>query len=357
MHSYRVTMGLVLAFAATGCFSTAKPNRILGPPDLDTMDRSHAIAVNSALFAACRLGPSGTVHCWYQSPITEHRVPRKLPVPEPATSLVSTSFGFCAVTTMHRVFCWQDLDVSHVTEWEQLRGSLSVVDIAPEMCGLFPNGVMRCWEHISSFKNPAPLVLSGVTWGSGDFPARPCYLNTDGRVFCWTLIRALSADVFGLPKKEPMVVYRGLPFFLDIPERAVGLAPGNYTCANTESGMVFCWKQAGFDNPQPVSGSPPIRKISGGGGMGCGVDEAGKVWCWATSRRPALAEYVSPNTAVHIPLDGHVKEVAANGHFACALLVGGSTRCWGECRNISPIADTNAPESEPVLCPQYVVPP
>jgi alpha-tubulin suppressor-like RCC1 family protein len=119
-------------------------------------------------------------------------------------------------------------------------------------------------------------------------------------------------------------------------------AGGSTTCALSKSGLVFCWGSnkrgevgSGKSSPQEVvmptqlEGMSGIAQIDMGTQHGCGVDQAGKAWCWGEGGARLGRSQRKGSQPQPLPLDG-VALVAAGPEHSCAILSGGAVRCWGK---------------------------
>ena len=115
----------------------------------------------------------------------------------------------------------------------------------------------------------------------------------------------------------------------------------NHTCAVLDDGSAWCWGQNGAG--QLGNGTDWGTSHSGGmvqvAGLGdvvevaCGTTDRacartsqGEVWCWGS-----FAEPTGPSP---VPLQvagiAGALQVAVGSTTACALISGGSVRCWGQ---------------------------
>lgn len=95
-----------------------------------------------------------------------------------------------------------------------------------------------------------------------------------------------------------------------------------YVCALDASGTTYC--HSNFDASPPESyvtpaGLPPIRAISGGGSMFCGIAIAdGTPWCWSQSD-------LAP---VQVSASLQLSSVSAGSGRSCGLTGTGAAWCW-----------------------------
>ncbi len=129
---------------------------------------------------------------------------------------------------------------------------------------------------------------------------------------------------------------------------------GNHTCALLDTGGVRCWGrgsegQLGYASTEDVGddevpaeqgdidlGGNAVQ-ITAGGNHTCALLDSGNVRCWgdgATGRlgygnTSIIGDNEHPSAAGDIDLGGPAVQVAAGSEHTCALLQGGTVRCWG----------------------------
>ncbi len=199
-------------------------------------------------------------------------------------------------------------------------------------------------------KRPAPSLQVA----RGDF--HTCVATASGTVRCWGSNFAGqlgygNTDNIGdneLPKSAGDVAVGGT---------VVQIAAGaGYTCALLSGGSVRCWGSAGGgelgygpanmnnigDNELPqdvgdVDVGGLVVQVSCGGGQTCALLEGGTVRCWGSSANGALGYgntnsigvTQTPAAAGDVNVGGNVLQISAGSGHTCALLDTGSVRCWG----------------------------
>lgn len=140
---------------------------------------------------------------------------------------------------------------------------------------------------------------------------------------------------------------------LELAGTIVDLAAGfGYSCAVLEDGSARCWGTAqggrlGYGNrddvlsakdapPVPVGG--PVRDIeTGPTGVTCALLQSATVRCWGQNVQGVLGygtatDVGSTNTPADVgdvALPGKAVQVAVGTAHVCALIEGGTVRCWG----------------------------
>jgi alpha-tubulin suppressor-like RCC1 family protein len=122
----------------------------------------------------------------------------------------------------------------------------------------------------------------------------------------------------------------------------------SHTCALTSGGSATCWGAnlsgqlgnglSGLSSaPVNVSGlASGVVVISAGGRHSCAVTNAGAAKCWGDNARGQLGYHVvipdfsDRNVPVDVTgLESGVQSISAGNSHTCALLTGGSAKCWG----------------------------
>ena len=132
----------------------------------------------------------------------------------------------------------------------------------------------------------------------------------------------------------------------------------SHTCALLSTGAVRCWGlgangRLGYNNSNNIgdgiglsilsAGDVPLGDtavhLSAGNGHTCAVLSTGAIRCWGVGSSGQLGHNSTasigdtPGTSISnagdIPLGGTATQVAAGFLHTCALMVGGTVRCWG----------------------------
>ena len=119
------------------------------------------------------------------------------------------------------------------------------------------------------------------------------------------------------------------------------LATGQYTCAVTASGYVYCWGSNGGqfgdgtnnDSKVPVlvAGGSAYSSISGGGSHSCGVNAAGNGYCWGNGSYGQLGDGGSNSHYGPTAVSGGIvfSAIGAGTNHSCGLSLAGAVLCWG----------------------------
>jgi len=128
-----------------------------------------------------------------------------------------------------------------------------------------------------------------------------------------------------------------------------GIAAGfAHTCAVTRAGAAKCWggnaygelgtgggSTASAFTPADVKGlKSGVRAIAAGGQTTCAVTRAGGAKCWGENRVGQVGRPATPTGRTPVPvnvarLGSGVRAISPGSQHTCALMTGGSVRCWG----------------------------
>ena len=142
---------------------------------------------------------------------------------------------------------------------------------------------------------------------------------------------------------DNMSVSRRVPGpVLNLPEPAAQLALGYaHACARTASGNVWCWGRniegqlgdgTSIQRLMPVMILTGVSSLAAGGNHTCAVLTTGGLTCWGDNGRGQLGDGTRtnrPQPGGVIGLGSGVLAVGAGREHTCAVLVGGSLKCWG----------------------------
>jgi hypothetical protein len=254
----------------------------------------------------CLLRSDKTVWCWgaqFFGPEERKFGPIRIDGLPPVRELIGgSSAQICATTTEDQAWCWSgDAPQRYRAEWANapelvaLSDSFAKVYLAGDAgCGITPKGEAWCWGgqrgggYPQKIKAPLPVrKASNNGWSRG------CALLIDGTAWCWDHPSTSWGDGFGKDEKftelQRMHLYTGLredgtvwrsdgtnfPHGINIaPGKPLGgvakisigmgsdYIEGNFTCALTKEGRVWCWSGAGFSGihyPMERDFASPVR--------------------------------------------------------------------------------------------------
>jgi alpha-tubulin suppressor-like RCC1 family protein len=268
----------------------------------------------------------------------------------------------------------------------QPAGCVSAVKLAAgtaHACVVAPDGGVRCWganEHgqlgVGDRENrgTAEAAERGRRIRGVELSARrvrhiacggahSCVIFDDGRVQCWGKNASGQLGVGDRRDRgvDPDDMGRALPF-VDLGRREpIALALGSrHSCALIEGGWVKCWGendlgQLGLGDTHDRGGEPqqmgaaleyvdlgdePVIALGAGANHTCAVLAGGSVKCWGANGsgqlgvgderdRGALPGQMGTALPAVLLRNGRAIDVSAGYLTSCALLEGGAVECWG----------------------------
>jgi hypothetical protein len=203
------------------------------------------------------------------------------------------------------------------------------------------------------------LVLSGgrscalYDAPSGAFALR-CWGATGGSLFRDSVAEALTPrEVVGVPSVRALALtsYSSLT---TIPQRQCALLP--------DQDIIRCWGTCNIDCGNPPSQATTgdtfvdvtlrgVTRISGGGGVSCGLTGIGQISCWGAAVRttaPDDSRFPRP-LAVASGTNLSFIDLAGQDTHTCAVASDKRVVCWGEPReNALGVAATNVSKEPPI---------
>jgi alpha-tubulin suppressor-like RCC1 family protein len=277
----------------------------------------------------------------------------------PLRYVVSAALGTdhtCALLNSGEVLCWG----SH-TEGQLGYGDLGEANVDVERPKLAAPLIDR------------PVNIGGKAVQIGSLGSHTCVLLDNGAVRCWG---ESSDGALGYPVEEPpgggMVDPRLIVGDdetpadvgdVDVGGTAVQLSVGSqHTCVVLDDGNARCWgngdsgrlgygsvDSVGDQEVPAVAGNidmgAPVVQIAAGGSHTCALMEGGTVRCWGRGNEGQLGYATvsfngdallgnepgeTPAEIGDIDVGGTVVQIAAGGLHTCALLDTGNVRCWGQ---------------------------
>ncbi len=218
-------------------------------------------------------------------------------------------------------------------------------------------GSVWCWGENTSGQlgnsttatSSTPVAVTGVT-AATDVSAggdHSCALLSGGRVFCW------GKNIFGqlgngaTSSSSSPVAVSGISSATEVS------AGGNHTCALLSDSTIRCWGINTFgqlgngsisssSSPVAVSGITNATHISAGANHTCATVSTGAIQCWGDNSSGQLGAFwtlisliplvniTASSTPVQVASVNTSANVSAGFQHTCAVLTGGTVRCWGE---------------------------
>jgi alpha-tubulin suppressor-like RCC1 family protein len=234
-------------------------------------------------------------------------------------------------------------------------------------CALLVDGRVRCWGDNSfnqlGYQNRLPVGDDEFPSGAGDVnvggpvtqiaagESHTCALLDTRAVRCWGFAGAAALGYGRSPELNEPAAYGDVTVGGDVTQIDVGL---RHSCAVLATGKVRCWGEnesgeLGYagrlpvgDDEVPASAGDvevggSVRQISLGAAHTCALLESGTVRCWGSNSRGQLGyphtwnvgDDEAPTSAGDVQVGAPVVQVTAGDAHTCALLAGGTVRCWG----------------------------
>jgi alpha-tubulin suppressor-like RCC1 family protein len=219
-------------------------------------------------------------------------------------------------------------------------------------CALLVAGGVKCWgdNSLGELGNGttgghsyAPVDVSGLASGVLDVAAgglHACALSTAGGPSCWG---ANDDGQLGDGTTTPW----------NVPVEVTGLSSGvasvnlggGHTCALLSTTGIKCWGRNDFGGelgdgtntnrytPVDVLGlGSGVAVVAAGGAHTCALLAGGGIKCWGSNGNGNLGDGTTTdrNAPIDVPgLASGVMDVDAGGAHTCAIMTGGTVKCWG----------------------------
>jgi alpha-tubulin suppressor-like RCC1 family protein len=286
-----------------------------------------------------------------------------------AISTTSNSNHTCALLSNHTIKCWGSNDFGELGDGTITDRSTPVlvsgISTATAIsagdahtCALLSGGTVKCWGYnfwgqlgdgTNKNVSRSPVLVSGISTAiaisAGAY--HTCALLSGGQVECW------GDNEYG-KLGDGTITDRSTPVLVSGISTATAISAGNrHTCALLSGGTVKCWGlnywgQLGDGTttdrltPVSVSGISTATAISAANEYTCALLSGGQAKCWGYNVNGQLGDGVpdhgSPaangddisSTPVSVSSISTATAISAGSYLACALLSGGTAKCWGD---------------------------
>ncbi|XXX78160.1 hypothetical protein WMF30_05260 [Sorangium sp. So ce134] len=382
-----------------------------------------ALQISAGLYHTCALLNGGAVKCWGRNTEgqlglgdTEHRgdapgeMGAHLPAVDLGTDKTATAIAAgarttCALLNDGSIKCWgAGFGEPIGDEPDEMGDNLPPVDLgtgktataiavssaSDVACALLSDGSLKCWGDGSDGAlgtgdaetrgdNPGEMgdALRPIDLGAGKTAtavatgvSHTCALLSDGSAKCWgdnsygQLGVVLDGTCYAC--EDPPSMGDRLPAVdLGTGKKAIAMAAGReHSCAALDDGSVKCWGFGSFgqlglgevarsagpfpdamgDNLPPVDLGTGAKATAVAAGYyhSCALLGGGSVKCWGyngtgalglgdTASRGSQSRHMGDALpAVDLGAAGTAKAITAGAHYTCALLGDGSVKCWGD---------------------------
>jgi alpha-tubulin suppressor-like RCC1 family protein len=275
------------------------------------------------------------------------------------SSIASGYTDTCGITSDGSVYCWGRSGYGQLGNGTssvdsnvpvQAIGISAATQIAlgnSYACALISGGTVKCWGHngngalgIGDTNESAiyssPQNVSGVSsvTAIGVYGSGACATLSSGSIKCWGY--ALGINGGGVNVSSPTSIS-------GISTASYATNNGNFGCALLSNSTINCWgynAQGYLGNgnttntytPAQVSGITNASQISVGGNSSCALLTTGSLKCWGfnSSGQMGNGTNTSPNsTPVSVTGITTATQISVGGSNACALISGGTIKCWG----------------------------
>ncbi len=273
----------------------------------------------------------------------------------------------CARLANGTVQCWGD---NNTANWAMARDhstlpvTVSGISTATSVavggydsfvsCAVLAGGEVQCWgANVSGqlgngtqVQSSTPVTVSGIdsakAVGVGDYYG--CALLASGAVRCWGANNLGQLGNGTTTNSSTPVAVTGIG-------TAIGLAVGpEHACALLGSGQVRCWglnNQGQLGNGTTTGASTPVAVTGINTAIAvatptityaqhtCALLSGGTIKCWGRNRNGELGDGTTTNSSTPVSVTGIDTATAVSAgslsyaSYTCALLTGGAMECWG----------------------------
>jgi len=283
--------------------------------------------------------------CGGGRPTPDDAAPDATSIAPPASPWALATFRSC-LRRSDGEWCWGALD-ARITElgaitsvpmrYPALDQATQVAMGAYHACARFPDATARCWGDNTDGRlgdttgqpHTTPTVVAGLSGVLKVAVGRDhsCALLDDGTIRCWGSNQSGElGDGTTTSHGTPTVV----PGLSDV--RDIACSGDNaqdvyaYTCALLGDKTVRCW---GGGVTQPTEVAKDVTRIAVGTWDICTQNTTGDVRCWQLISSDHTAVGLGPA----FPGVAGALEIAQGTLHGCALMPGGTVKCWGNNEN------------------------
>lgn len=319
---------------------------------------------------ACAIRVDGKVFCWGANEAAqlgngawnESLIPTQVMGLGAVEKIVSGERHTCVLTVSGGVKCWGFNEFGQLGDGATYWASPTPKDVVGlasgvaslsagrwHTCAITNAGGVKCWGWNqegqlgdgTTTNSSVPVDVAGLSSGAFAVAAgweHTCALINGGAVKCWG--RNWAGQLGDGTFNDNLTPVSVLGLFSGVTVLATG---DSHTCASQGTG-VQCWGrnwdgQLG-DGTYEFRSSPvdvldlsdPIQYISAGADFSCAVNTSGGVKCWGRNSEGQLGDGTRVDRITPVPnthLASGVMGISSMDQNSCAVLTGGSIKCWG----------------------------
>jgi len=228
-------------------------------------------------------------------------------------------------------------------------------------CGLHGDGTVWCWGandkgqlgNATTTPTAVPAQVIGIgsavaiaaggTWNAGGMGAARssfnCAVLRDGSVQCWGEVPGYDSNG---AQQSGGFAGTSVPILVPGIHHAIAVAAGNWhVCVLLSSGSLQCWGNnrwgqlgngglTGGSDPVTVLGIENATAVVGlGSNFSCALLAGGSVKCWGGYLAdPNRGTAQGSTTPLEVPIAGPASSIAAGYDRACAVVADRSVQCW-----------------------------
>lgn len=333
------------------------------------------VAAAKGEYHACAVKSDGTVWCWGNNDAgqlgnnstTDSNVPVQATGVTQAVEVYAMEDNTCALLSTGGVQCWGANNRGQIGDGTttarlvpttvktnsstNLTGVRSLtMTSATTVCAVMNDGTIKCWGgrrygYLMSVDQSYATTTTGINTATAIAMGytSACALLSDGTVKCWGENGKGELGDGTTIKKDytSPVTVTGL-------SGVASLYSDNWQgyCAILTNKSVKCWGDrnsskgdGGIPGSQGIAtaqaGLASVTQVAAGEENSCALISDGTVKCWGGWARYEQAGrghsnyYVNVSTPTAVPTLTNATQIAASDYTYCALISGGSVKCWG----------------------------
>jgi alpha-tubulin suppressor-like RCC1 family protein len=320
---------------------------------------SSAVAIAAGAVHTCARLADSTLQCWGDNSsgqlgpgsTVQSTTPAAVLTSTTATQATSVSAGSvhnCALFTDGTVGCWGwngdgQLGTgfrrsSTATPVPGITSASSITAGGWHNCALLPDGSIRCWGDNGYGQlgdgtltdSSTPVAVSGIINPSGTNPSLTTTVAT-------TAVAAGSARTCALITTTQRQL-RACPTVVGVPcpPPVVTTTSAVQCWGDNDQGQLGNGTVTNSSTPVTVTGLSTASAISGGFNHSCALLSGGGVNCWGGNYVGQLGNGTTTSSSLPVAVSGISNATAISSgsmsEHVCAVISGGTVRCWGSNR-------------------------